>query len=353
MENTKLYEIIHGNSADILPLFKDCSFDSLITDPPAGINLIGLDWDSDKGGRDQWIHWLTQIMCECNRILKPGAHGLIWALPRTSHWTATALEDAGFEIRDIITHVFASGFPKSVAIDKAIRKIDIPAAESWTGWGTALKPSNEHWILVRKPIAENNVSNNILKFGTGALNIDESRVPTSDKISSTQNIDLKHASYLSQRKGRSPTSFYQQHSMGRFPANTLFTSIDLTNANHSELDATNTIGLPFLRYFKTFQENNPYFYCSKAAKKEKGDGNTHPTVKPLKLMKYLCKLITPTKCRVLDPFMGSGTTGLAAIQEGFQFTGIEKNARYYAIAESRLNQSHHATSLVTQVGATF
>lgn len=169
-----------------------------MTDPPAGIGFMGKDWDKDKGGRDHWIAWMTEVMRECLRVLKPGAHGLVWALPRTSHWTATALENAGFDIRDVVTHLFGTGFPKSMDVSKAIDKAagaervvtDVPkrtpdgktwlerrpngipsqfdcfnkpkeqtdrqcfetapatdAAKKWQGWGTALKPASEHWIL--------------------------------------------------------------------------------------------------------------------------------------------------------------------------------------------------------------
>lgn len=112
-------------NADCLAALKDIednSIDALITDPPAGISFMGKSWDDDKGGRKQWISWLTEVMTECYRAMKPGAHGLVWAIPRTSHWTATALEDAGFEIRDVVTHLFGSGFPKSLDISKAIDK---------------------------------------------------------------------------------------------------------------------------------------------------------------------------------------------------------------------------------------
>lgn len=168
------------------------SIDALVTDPPAGISFMGKDWDKDKGGREPWIAWMTEVMAECLRVMKPGAHGLVWAIPRTSHWTATALENAGFEVRDVVTHLFGSGFPKSLDISKAIDKaagakrevvginknvirdskveggsdyggftkadasITAPAtdeAKQWQGFGTALKPSNERWVLVRKPLS--------------------------------------------------------------------------------------------------------------------------------------------------------------------------------------------------------
>lgn len=194
---------------------RENSVDSMVTDPPAGIGFMGKAWDGDRGGRDDWVGSMANTFRECLRVLKPGAHALVWALPRTSHWTATALEDAGFEIRDIITHHFGSGFPKSLDVGKAIDRaagverevigmrprfpdgtrgarprpekftnryargmadlgglveVTAPAtdaAKQWQGWGTALKPASEHWILARAPLAESTIASNVLKFGTG------------------------------------------------------------------------------------------------------------------------------------------------------------------------------------------
>lgn len=212
-----------GDCLEVLKTLKDNSVDSVVTDPPAGIGFMGKSWDSDKGGKVQWIAWLTEVMSEVKRVLKPGAHGLIWALPRTSHWTAHAIEDAGFEIRDVITHVFGTGFPKSLDISKAIDKaaganrevtdqlkpghhigrnntlgkgsntylggevsgvayVEKPAtleAKQWQGFGTALKPASEHWLLCRKPLSEKTVVANVLKHGCGGINIDASRVSMS------------------------------------------------------------------------------------------------------------------------------------------------------------------------------
>ncbi len=209
--------------ADCLELLKKKkvnSIDAIVTDPPAGIGFMNKAFDSDRGGRDKWIAWLRTIMVECLRVLKPGGHMLCWSLPRTSHWTATAIEDAGFELRDCVYHIFGSGFPKSLNVSKAIDKaagakrkvvgkrkllgsaqfseadnggindptrrdgeatIDITApatdaAKQWDGWGTALKPAVECWWLCRKPLAEKTIAANVLKHGTGGINVDGCRV---------------------------------------------------------------------------------------------------------------------------------------------------------------------------------
>jgi hypothetical protein len=185
-----------------LPSLADASVDSLVTDPPAGIGFMGHRWDSSRGGGDVWVRWLAGVMRECGRVLKPGAHAVVWALPRTSHWTATALDDAGFEVRDVVHHIFGTGFPKSLNVPRAIdaqlgkgmnRPLGrggragskrrpggyglgaeysatpavTPAAKRWDGWGTALKPAAEHWILARRPLV-GTVADNAVAHGTGA-----------------------------------------------------------------------------------------------------------------------------------------------------------------------------------------
>ncbi len=138
--------LLLGDSASVLRDLPDCSVDSIVTDPPAGIGFMGKAWDSDKGGRAQWIAWLAGVMREALRVLRPGGYALVWALPRTSHWTATAVEDAGFEIRDVHHHIFGSGFPKSLNVAKN-------GADRWEGYGTALKPAVEHWIRLMSSCA--------------------------------------------------------------------------------------------------------------------------------------------------------------------------------------------------------
>lgn len=210
-----------GDSAEVLKLLPDCSVTAVVTDPPAGISFMNKSWDSDKGGPRQWIAWLTDIMAECLRVLVPGGHALVWSLPRTSHWTGTALELAGFEVRDMICHIFGTGFPKNHDVSKAIDKLNgaerqvvgskavtrdisggswsdlhgsaltattvdvtapaTPDAEKWQGYGTALKPSHEVWWLARKPMA-GSVAQNVLEHGAGAINIDGCRVSGGERL---------------------------------------------------------------------------------------------------------------------------------------------------------------------------
>ena len=185
--------LLVGDNAIWLKKIPDNSIDSIVTDPPAGISFMGRGWDTDKGGRDHWIAWMQEVATECKRVLKPGGHAFVWAIPRTSHWTATAWENAGFEIRDVVAHIFGSGFPKSLNIGKAVDKLQgnereivgetrigktsmgdasgwdtsenmkaikesgsvniTKGTSEWEGWGTALKPAREDWLLMRKPLS--------------------------------------------------------------------------------------------------------------------------------------------------------------------------------------------------------
>jgi DNA modification methylase len=212
-------KILQGDCLEVLKTLDDNSVDSIVTDPPAGISFMGKSWDTDKGGRDNWIKWMQEVATECKRVLKPGGHAFVWAIPRTSHWTATAWENAGFEIRDIVAHVFGSGFPKSHNIGKSVDKLQGNKRESeivkgkiftgsnnningeageyevtkgtsqFEGWGSALKPAREDWLLMRKPLDKGlSIAENCLKWGTGGINIEQSRVPTPDDEARKQKI---------------------------------------------------------------------------------------------------------------------------------------------------------------------
>lgn len=382
--------ILHGDCATHLMAMEPDSVNSLVTDPPAGISFMGKDWDGDKGGRPQWIAWMTAVMQECLRVMKPGAHGLVWAIPRTSHWTATACENAGFEIRDVVTHLFGSGFPKSLDVSKAIDKaagvaplrsepasgvgfikpdgdwntcsnrLIMPGAttddaKTWRGWGTALKPASEHWILIRKPCSEKTVAKNVLRWGTGAINIDGCRVGTEVR----QNAQKDTAGWSGNNWSGKPQKSNGENKTvaGRFPANLVLDqeAAALLDEQSGHLHGP---GNKILRdggidkgIFGKGIKRPPrvsgicdsagggasrFFYVAKASKKDKGADNTHPTVKSTALMRYLIRLITPPGGLVLDPFAGSGSTGVAAIQEGFRFLGIEKDSEYIAIAKARM-----------------
>lgn len=355
-----------GDCLEVLRTFPDGSVDAIVTDPPAGIGFMGKEWDKDKGGRDNWIAWMRDIAAECLRVLKPGGHALVWAIPRTSHWTATAWEDAGFEIRDRVAHVFGSGFPKSLdvskAIDKAagverevvgekvrgdvekakssgvtmaaadanrnnkaifgygVEKITAPAtdaARQWQGWGTALKPAMEDWWLCRKPLI-GTVAENVLAHGTGAINVEGCRIAGVKPLMKTIDSNERNNPIL---HTKSATGTGETTTQGRWPSHLIHDGSD------------EVVGL-----FPADKQGSAsrFFYAPKASKRDRDEGNTHPTVKATELMRYLCRLITPPGGTVLDPFMGSGSTGKAAVLEGFSFIGIEREAEYIEIARARI-----------------
>lgn len=344
-------KLIHGDCLDVLKGMPDNSVDSIVTDPPYGLSFMGKKWDYDVPEQATWE--------ECLRVLKPGGHLLAFAGTRTQHRMAVRIEDAGFEIRDMIAWVYGSGFPKSLDVSKAIDKaagaerevvgikanyhsegkragtgvsqhgvqdgsfsnpdkaaqITAPATESarqWQGWGTALKPALEPITVARKPF-KGSVSANVLEWGTGAINIDGCRIGEGGGRKRSGEEHYKTApGAMSSYKGCARSV----EGLGRWPANLIHDGSD---------EPTEFLGAAAR-----------FFYCAKASKKERGEGNTHPTVKPTDLMAYLCRLVTPPDGVVLDPFMGSGSTGKAAVREGFRFIGIEMDADYLAIAEARI-----------------
>jgi len=334
----------------------DESVHCVVTDPPYGLSFMGKRWDYDVPSVEVWQ--------ECLRVLKPGGHLLAFAGTRTQHRMAVRIEDAGFEIRDMIAWCYGSGFPKSLDVSKAIDKaagaeresvgtkyagigrqcrnggeivggvadnekkfipITAPATEAakqWQGWGTALKPSLEPITVARKPLC-GTVAENVLQHGTGGINVDGCRVGTTVEtwpvsrsfragISSgyTEGIDKGET----QSAGNAPA--------GRWPANLIHDGSD------------EVVGL-----FPDDGEASAarYFYCAKADASERRNSK-HPTVKPLALMRYLCRLVCPPDGIVLDPFCGSGTTLEAARLEGFGAIGCELNAEYIQDCKERLKQ---------------
>ena len=518
-------QVIHGEALEVLKSFPSNCLDAAVLDPPAGIDFMQKKFDSNRGGRDNWIAWLAQIMREVYRVLKPGSHAFVWSLPRTSHWTGMALEYAGFELRDccyhlyaqdaqvqvfldsltqnqqdalgrilanqedsMFLHLFGSGFPKSHNLSKAIDryfKIErevvgmkawtnpkmeaghgvsglkwagsyageyegervqatitapaTPESKTWDGWGSALKPAVEAWWLVRKPLSEKGIAQNVLKWGTGAINIDGARIGYANKqdaepknYSSSKGIGTyqewskdqgarQYADGLSYTKN---DFVAQTHPQGRWPSHLLMShslwctedtcsescpvwlldqqsgtrksgkeGINGHKRNHSLHDTSHGWGMRHSenagalygdqggasRYFAQFTPDAPFLYTSKASRAERNRGcedlparkgfdknsskqiahinhntgettyneyqpsanqNSHPTVKNLALMRYLCRMVCPKGGIVLDPFGGSGSTALGCIEEGMHFILVEEQDTeeepYVSIARARI-----------------
>lgn len=371
-----------GDNIEILRGMDDNSFDSIVTDPPYGLSFMGKKWDYDVPSVELWQ--------ECLRVLKPGGHLLAFAGTRTQHRMCARIEDAGFEIRDMIAWVYGSGFPKSHDVSKAIDKafgaernvvgigtsaktagmqalgasginggeyyITAPVtdvAKRWQGWGTALKPALEPITVARKPFV-GTVADNVLENGTAALNIDACRVGNevvgwSGGKHRSGDAATSGASRGGNQGGFNYAGGEARPVEGRWPANLIHDGSD-----------------DVVRYFQGKNDKSAarFFYCAKASKKDRDGGldgfqerphyteahakpnrdgrenvtraNHHPTVKPTDLMRYLCRLVTPPGGIVLDPFTGSGSTGKAAVLEGFSFIGLEREREYVDIAEARI-----------------
>ena len=372
-------KLIQGDCLEVMKALPDNSVDACVTDPPYGLKFMGKKWDYDVPTVEQWK--------EVYRVMKPGAFLLSFGGTRTYHRMVVNIEDAGFEIRDQIQWLYGSGFPKSLSVGKAIdraagakreivgyaeplgrekRKANqgkgtgnipfseeegigalniitapaTPEAEQWDGWGTALKPANEPICLARKPI-EGTVAANVLKWGTGGLNIDGCRVGTEENCGRPQGT-MPHPMDWGNRSQKNGIFTTKGNSQGRFPANVIHSGEDevvglfpdtKSGAMHGVYKNTMMKGQPGIRDGKEVllhQEASEgsaarFFYVAKASKAERGEGNNHVTVKPLKLMCYLCRLVTPPGGTVLDCYVGSGTTGVAAQIEGFDFIGIDKD----------------------------
>lgn len=364
------YRLIHGRSEVELAKLPDNSVDAIVTDGPYELGFMGKSWD--KTG----IVFNPALWAECLRVLKPGGHLLSFGGSRTYHRMACAVEDGGFQIRDMIPWMFGQGFPKSHNL-----------SDERNGWGTALKPAQEPICLARKPLQKGlSIAANVQKWGTGALNIDGCRIPGEAWTWGTQ-TDIKGGGYGSNRpsEGKILAENVESDPLGRWPANVILDAEaaqmldeqtgELTSGIPSGIrKATNNIynqyaqGQPVTGYGDTGGASR-FFYVAKASKRDREEGlevfekrqggmvsntsgqhitrrdvgyevspraNSHPTVKPTKLMRYLCRLITPPGGTVLDPFMGSGSTGKGAIIEGFSFIGIDQETAYVEISDARI-----------------
>ena len=422
-------KLLLGDCIDKLKELDDNSIDSIVTDPPYGLSFMGKKWDYDVPSQE--------IFEECLRVLKPGGHLLSFAGSRTYHRMAVRVEDAGFEIRDQIMWIYGSGFPKSHNIGKAVDKLQgnerevigtkihsqkgVKAAEERTiigagafgepreaditkgtsqyeGWGTALKPAHEPIVMARKPLSEKTVVNNVLEWGTGGINIEESRISYKSK----DDMEIRKNTHRETNKlgdGNFGGGKYSQPvESGRFPANIILdkeagkildeqsgitTSGKVKETKESYEGESNT---GFIRGVSNSSNQHGgtggasrFFYCPKTSKTDRNEGledfkgkqigtynahsadlknyggsslgaasmsgnnkmpqpkqNFHPTVKPTDLMLYLIRLVTPKGGTTLDPFMGSGSTGKAAVRGGFDFVGIEREQDYKNIAEARI-----------------
>jgi len=387
------YQILHGNNLDVLPTLADNSIDSIVTDPPYELGFMGKKWDSSG------IAYSVELWQQCLRVLKPGGYLLSFGGTRTYHRMVVAIEDAGFEIRDMISWISNKTFPKSLNIGKAIDKaagaerkvigkhsapagksavmtgsrtvteagfwargdtdVDITApatdeAKQWDGWGTGLKPTVEPIVMARKPV-EGTIANNVLTYGTGGLNIDASRIGTDERINpSASNTDREAwRMNTSETKGRIAE--------GRWPANIILDpdTAELLDEQSGLLrlavgpkvkigsfdfaPGQESKGSKMIQGKEVKGGASRFFYVAKASKRDRNEGleitNNHPTVKPTSLMEYLIKLVTPPNGTVLDPFTGSGSTGKAAILQGFDFIGIEMTEEYLPIIEGRLKHA--------------
>lgn len=335
----------------------------MVTDPPYGLKFMGKKWDYDVPSVAIW----NEIL----RVLKPGGHLLSFGGTRTYHRMCTAIEDSGFEIRDQIQWLYGSGFPKSHNIGDGI--------------GTALKPANEPIVLARKPLEKGlTVAKNVEKYGTGGLNIDESRIGTTvETWPKSRSFQSGISSGFTSGLGAGETQSTGPVPQGRWPANVILDEVAAEMLDEmSGPCKTGVITNPPRIKDGFFSGKKPavtashvdtatgasrFFYVAKASKRERNAGleglpkreagalnmrtdshskrngettlpasNHHPTVKPIKLMQYLIKLVTPKGGTVLDPFMGSGSTGIACKKLGFKFIGIEMNQEYVEIAEKRI-----------------
>ena len=448
-------KLIQDDCVKAMKQLKDNSIDAVITDPPYGLEFMGKEWDTfDKaqfgrkgaegkndlkvkknfnvlpryksGGLYEFtLEWATEAL----RVLKPGGYLLSFGGTRTYHRMAVAIEDAGFEIRDMIEWVYGSGFPKSLNIGKAIDKLQgnkrkelgfredfvkrvrkngvkskdyilaggwkadptqvgkiTKGTSEWEGWGTSLKPAHEPICMARKPLSEKTVAKNVLKWGTGGINIDESRVNTFAKSFK----DIRKNKVQQNCYGKYAKGIDYNGSTGRFPANLIhdgskevkecFPNAKGASSQNNHSNGKIYRGQSLLESETKLEGHRDWYndngsasrffksiiYQAKASKRErnigleeeqelsqrpsgvafnehsgihseKKKGNLHPTVKPVTLMEYLINMVTPKGGTVLDPFMGSGTTGMACKKLKRKFIGIEKEKEYVEIAKARIN----------------
>lgn len=402
-----------GRSEEVLSRWDENSVDAVVCDPPYGLGkepdprALMRDW-LEKGFHEvkgagfmgkEWDAFVPQpaFWAEVFRIMKPGAHLLAFSGTRTYDWMVLGIRMAGYEIRDQVAWVYGSGFPKSMDISKAIDKaagakrpvlgkrsdgvgntarslhksegfatsrskefaVTSAASAAWEGWGTALKPAIEPVVLARKPISEKTIAANVLRWGTGALNIEATRIGFASADDEAESKEKnRHADFGTEPGGN---AVYGDFSMvprqnydpsGRWPSNVLLDQYAAGVLDGKESDASRffyvakpdgaerNAGLESERVVTaaevTGRKEGSAGLKSPRAGKTSDAANFHPTVKPVDLMAYLIKLVTPRGGVVLDPFLGSGTTAIAAERLGHPWIGIELSPEYAALAEKRI-----------------
>jgi site-specific DNA-methyltransferase (adenine-specific) len=390
--------LLIGDCIEQMRTLEADSVDAIVTDPPYGLEFMGKEWDG-FGTPLGFQTWSEQWAREALRVLKPGGHLLAFGGTRMYHRLAAGIEDAGFEIRDTLMWLYGSGFPKSLDVSKAIDKasgaerevvgkatgggfsdktigtighskgapdITAPsteAAKKWQGWGTALKPAVEPIVLARKPLI-GTVAANVLTHGTGALNIDASRIGIAQGDEPKAGKRTATFGTLETTSGGDGSGGWNASS-GRWPANILLdeeaaalldeqsgVSKSAPAKGHNRLGnligdgrSAKSAGLYGDGAWISGSNHNDsggasrFFYVAKASRSERNAGlerNIHPTVKPVALMKYLIRLVVPKGGVVLDPFLGSGTTAVAAIEEGVEWIGCEREPEYVEIIKARV-----------------
>ena len=444
------YELKLGDNAETLKEYPDNYFDSIVTDPPYGIEFLGKDWDKNTGVMETWN--------ECFRVLKPGGHILAFSAARTYHNLATNIELAGFEIRDQLMWLYGSGFPKAQDIGKAIERREgkratgtgfkqeaytgileessnrdreggigscnqcgknnmaipknynkceeepcfmreqaKPVDNEWAGWKTALKPAHEPIVMARKPF-KGSCLDNVLEHGVGAMNIDATRIAFTDDKDKDSIVERVNK-YPDSFNGLGTATFGDEHQSdysskenssdyekGRYPSNVIgevpeyqkyfycpkvsraerhigFEQENIETFGRDKTDSESTVQILRKRDeknldHKTFGEATQTGGLGrmvdwKEKHANKSLGNNHPTVKPVELMKYLVKLVTPAGGKVLDPFNGSGSTGMACVELEYEYTGCELDPEYIEIATKRIEGWYEHTRPETNFNELF
>jgi site-specific DNA-methyltransferase (adenine-specific) len=402
------YYLLRGENKSWLDRMPKNYVDSVVTDPPYGINFMGNHWDYDVPSVETWK--------KVKRVLKPGGYMVAFFSTRTYHRGVIAIEDAGFRIVDTIAWLYGTGFPKSVSVSKAMRSKDASKEmiDSWEGWGTALKPAMELIVLARKP-HKGTIADNVLKYKAGALNIDACRVPlvgtvdartfdnnhrVSERLPKSMNGTVMglHGGGWKNRVGaanvpsaRFPANVIHDGSkevVKRFPiSNSARAKGNPNNPKRGSKHSATSYGLGDDRETHDFRDSGSaarFFFCAKASRKDRDEGldtfvkkvapvgatglsksplskgnrdrrhtprsNTHPTVKPTSLMRWLVRLITPKGGKCLDPYMGSGSTGKACLLEGMFFIGMEREKEHFTTARYRILWAKKQTDLVNAPG---